>query len=110
MIDLVRLQRTNDTNVVRDFTRVRENCGQHLAGFSVTFERMLWPQALQLVPLPLQLRNLLAFGVRPGHGLAVHFRQLLFVVVGLQMRWPARHTEKNHPLRLRRVVRLNGSL
>src|SRR6185436_19324038 len=73
-----------------------------LPGFPERLKLMLRPKADER--LALQLRNLLPFGERIRHGLAMHFGEFRFVVERLNMRRPARLIEKNHALGFSRMM------
>ena len=91
-------------SVCSDRTDMRKQLANALTGFAKPPERMLWSKALELL-LVLQLSNGLAFGVRLGHRLPVHFGQLRFVVQCLQMGRTAGHTQMDDPFRLRGEVK-----
>src|SRR5207248_1830333 len=75
--------------------------GEVLARLAVALERVLRPEAVEL--LALQLRDLLALRERLRHRLAVHLRQLRLVVERFQVRRTAGHVELDDALDLLRV-------
>jgi len=94
VIDLVGMQRPDDTNIVGDAANVRKEVADLLAGLTVTVESGKWTETDQ--SLALQLRNWLPLRKTVGHRLAVEFGELGFVIEALQVRGPTRHTQKNH--------------
>ena len=110
VIDRLRLQRIHDADIVGNAADIGEQRTDLLAGLPVLFERMLWPQTLQLFRI-LQLSDRLAFCEGLRNWLAVHFCQLRLVVKSFQMRRATRHAQMNNSLGLhRKMQRLHNSL
>src|SRR5688572_7927079 len=103
VIDLFRVQRLHDADVVRDFAGVRKqrrNFQTRLTAFLKLAER---PARLEFHVL--QLRELVALSERLGKRLAVDAFQLRLEIKRLEMRWPAGHAEMNDALRANRKMR-----
>src|SRR5262249_1351673 len=103
MIDLLRMHRSDDANLIGNLGNMGKNRADFLSGFSNLRKRKLWRETDEL--LALELRDLLAVGVRVRHWFAVQFRQLWLMVKRLQMRRPARHAQKYDPLGFRGEMR-----
>ncbi len=102
MVDLVRLHRSDDADVVGDRTQMRKARADLLATLPEARKRELRRQAGEL--LPLQLRDRLAIRKGGGHWLSMQVGQLRLVIERLQMRRAAGHVEMDHALYARRVV------
>src|SRR6185503_17397813 len=100
VVDLLRRHGPNDADIVDDTADSGKEAAEHFAVFAETLKGMLRRKAEELFAL--QLRNLLPFGERFRHGLAVQLHQRRFVVEGLEVRGSAGLIEKNDALRLRR--------
>ncbi len=103
VVDLLGLHRANDRNLIRDFAEVRKDMGELLAGLPPALELVLRSERLEF--LPLKLRDLLAFGERLRHRLAVQLGQFWFVVERLEVRRAAGHAQEDHALGLDRQGR-----
>ncbi len=106
VIDLLRVHRADDADVVRQLRDVREETGNLLARLAVFLE--VHERSARFQFRVLQLRELLPLGERFGERLAVQLLQLRLPVKCLQVRGPARHAEMNDALGLlRKMERMN---
>ena len=91
VVDLFGMHGTDDANVVCDRSDFWKLVGDELAGLSVALEFVLGAEAFECVLLAHELGDRLTFGDGFGHGFAVHFPQLGFVIVGLEVGGTASH-------------------
>ena len=82
---------TDDANIICDRSDFGKLVGDELAGLSVALEFVLGAEAFECVLLAHELGDGLTFGDGFGHGFAVHFPQLGFVIVGLEVGGTASH-------------------
>ena len=107
VIDLLRRHRIDDRDVVGDFRDVGEHVRNHLPRLAAFRKVVLRSETIQR--LPLELGDGLPLGDRFGHRLAVHLGQLRLVIERLDMGRSPGHAEKDDPLGLGGVMRLNRS-
>src|SRR5256885_5326552 len=93
MIDLLRMHRANDADVIRDGRNVRKEVRNVLAGLAVFLEARERPASFQCRIL--QLSELLTLGERFRKRLTINLLQLRFVIETFQMRRSARHAKMN---------------
>ena len=89
-------------NIARDAADIRKVLADLGLAFGEALELELRSEADQRTPL--KLRDLLSLRERFRHALAVHLRELRFVVEGFQMRRPARLIEEDDAPCLGRVM------
>jgi len=92
MVNLIGVQRADDTDIIGNATDVRKESTDMLSGIAAMSELGQRTKASQL--LALKLGDRLAFGKRLRHRLAVHLGQLGFKIEALQVRRSARHAKK----------------
>ena len=102
MIELIRVHRAHNGDVIGDFGKVRENFGHFLSGLAAPAELVRRAQQLRLA---LDEGELLPAQVRVGTRLTVVLDELGLVIEQVQGRGSTRHVQVNDTLCSPRLVR-----